>query len=153
MKTILLALLFGLSTLTIASGGHDGKKKMHKQMRKHKKNWKGKKEKLSKMKEKLGLSDDQVSKIKSIRESSKDRMKTLRGHKKSAKKQFKEAMKGSTKSPAELRSLFNIVQNKKSEIANARFEKKLAVRAILTPEQLAKRKNFGSDDDDSNDED
>ncbi len=139
MKTILLTFLFAASSLTIASGGHHGKRKMHKKMRKHKK------QKLGEMKERLGLSDDQVSKIKSIRQSSKDKMKALREQKRAAKRQFKEAMRSSSNSPAQLRSLFNVVQNKRSEFANARFEKRLAVRAILTPEQLAKRKNFDLD--------
>ncbi len=147
MKTILLTLLFAISSLTIASGGgKHGKRKMHKKMRKHKK------QKLGKMKERLGLSEDQTAKIKSIRESHRTQMKSLREQKRAAKKQFKEAMKSSNQNPEQLRSLFNVVQNKKSQLANARFEKRLAVRSILTPDQLAKRKNFDFDEKDESEE-
>ncbi len=85
----------------------------------------------------LDLTEEQTKKLDELKTNQKDNMKQLRENKKSISTKFKEAL-ASDASESELRDLHNQKMTLKKQIADARFEKMIAVRKILTPEQRTK---------------
>ena len=92
---------------------------------------------MAKMLKQLDLTDEQKVKLKDHRESNKDNKKELRSKIKASKEKMKNAFK-SNASDSELRNIHNEIKNLKSEMADARFEKMLFIRGVLTKEQRAK---------------
>jgi Spy/CpxP family protein refolding chaperone len=90
-----------------------------------------------KMMKELGLSDEQREKIKSIREKSKDERKKSRQELQAAHEAFREKIE-SNASQAELRKLFNVVQDKRKAVAERGFSTALEVREVLNEEQRKK---------------
>lgn len=87
----------------------------------------------------LDLTKEQKQKLEAMRADSKDDRKDNREAMKTARKALAEAAKGDA-SEAQLRTLFNSLQDLHKKNATARFEKLLKIRAILTPEQRKKIK-------------
>jgi Spy/CpxP family protein refolding chaperone len=102
-------------------------------------------ERLAKMAEELKLTPEQREKLKKIHD---EYHKTLPG-KKEAMLAAKEALKESLRSAAtdiDVRKKFEELEKRQSEFGQARFEKILALRAILTPEQRQKFKAYDDRD-------
>ena len=96
----------------------------------------------------LNLSDQQKAEMKKIHEQNHDAMKEKREAVKQAKDQLKNAM-DSNADDSKLRSYFNALQKAQNSAGEQRFEKALAIRKILTPEQRQKfrelKKKFGEE--------
>lgn len=102
-------------------------------------------ERLAKMAEELKLTPDQREKLKKIHD---EYHKTLPG-KKEAMLAAKESLKESLRSAAadsDVRKKFEELEKRQTEFGQARFEKILALRALLTPEQRQKFKAYDDKD-------
>jgi len=95
--------------------------------------------------EQLDLSADQKKKLKEIHAGTKGTLKPKRDAMKAAHEELKTAMQG-TASDDELRKKFDVFKGARDEFMKARFEKVLAVRSILTPEQRLKFKGLRGPD-------
>ncbi len=87
--------------------------------------------------EKLDLTEAQQAELDKIKESHGTKMKEKRKAMKEAKRKLGEALKTDA-SEDMLWAQFKQLQQLKSDFGTARFEKILAIRKILTPEQRAK---------------
>jgi periplasmic protein CpxP/Spy len=90
------------------------------------------------LKNELGLSDEQLEKVKEIRKSGRDEMKADRSEFKKLKNDFHAAMKNSNASKEELTTKFEAFQKARDEFQRNRFQMMLKMREILSPEQLEK---------------
>jgi Spy/CpxP family protein refolding chaperone len=99
--------------------------------------------KMGKLLKQLDLSKEQKEKIKEHRESNKGNKKELRSQLKEAKSKMQTAFQ-SNASEGELRSLHSELKSLKTRMADARFEKMLFLRSVLTPEQRAKLEELKS---------
>ena len=104
-----------------------------------KKRWgKGNKEqRLQRMQQELGLDDNQTSQIKAIHEQAKQDTQGLRQEMRQAKEEMGKLM-ASDASDTELRQQYRKMQGIRQQLSRKRFEKKLAVRKVLTTEQRTK---------------
>ena len=87
--------------------------------------------------QKLDLSDEQKNSLKELRSGDKETHKALREKAKAARKKMAEAFKNDA-SESILRSSYSDLKSIRSQLADSRFEKKLAIRKILTTEQRKK---------------
>ena len=92
----------------------------------------------------LDLSEDQKVALEKLKANKGSLGKELRAKKKALRKQMHEAM-ASDASDSDLRKLHEQKLSLKTQMANNRFEKMLAVRKILTPEQRVKFHKFISE--------
>lgn len=83
---------------------------------------------------KVNLSEEQRKKIKEIREKAKADVTPKREALKAARAAFHQAM-GPESSDADVLAKFDDFQGKRRDLARAKLERMLAVRAVLTPEQ------------------
>lgn len=93
------------------------------------------------MMKKLGLSEEQVVQFKEIRGRFKPQMKENRKKIKELKNEFQNLMKSTDKSDGfkdNLLSKFDELQKLKTQSQRKRIEMALALREILTPEQISK---------------
>ncbi|MES2965616.1 MAG: Spy/CpxP family protein refolding chaperone [Bdellovibrionota bacterium] len=127
MNSILKTLVFGVFALTLsasvghAKGGHGGGGGF-----KH-------------MMKDLNLTDEQKEKAKKIHGDHSD-VKAKRDAMKKAHDDLETAIKG-TASADEVRAKFAALQKVQDEFEKARFDKIVAIREILTPEQRSKMKS------------
>jgi Spy/CpxP family protein refolding chaperone len=98
---------------------------------------KGHKKDHKKIFKQLELTKEQKVQLKTMRKNSKGQMKSLRTEKKKVRKELKQAMRSNTPD-TKLRSLHNEITRLQNKIKDQRFEKMLAIRKILTPEQREK---------------
>lgn len=99
-------------------------------------------QKLTRLTSELSLTDDQKSQLQKIHE---EYMKAMPEKKKAmleARNQLQTALRG-TASDSECQKRFEGLEKRQTEFGRARFQKLLAVRSVLTPEQ---RQKFKSDD-------
>lgn len=128
MKWMLKSLVFGFTALTLgASVGH-AKGGGH-----------GHGGGLRAMMSELNLTPEQTEKAKKIHKDGREGVKGKREAMKKAHEELEVAIKGKA-TDEEVRAKFATLQKAQDELATARFEKVLAFRAILTPEQRAKMK-------------
>ncbi len=125
IATILFASLVAGLAYAEGGGGHQGKSH-------HNQKWL----------EKLDLTDAQTQQIQEIKQSFHSDMKSKRETMHKAKQELKAALKTDA-SEASLKKQFNELQTMRKDFATARFEKVLAIPAVLTPEQRAKFEGFG----------
>jgi len=92
---------------------------------------------MERMVKELNLTEAQKKQFKEIKKEQKDAVKAHRKNAKAAMGKLHQAMQ-SDASEAELRKLHEQVIKIRNEGATARFEKALAIRKILTPEQRKK---------------
>ncbi|QUY40760.1 Spy/CpxP family protein refolding chaperone [Acaryochloris marina] len=85
----------------------------------------------------LNLSPDQVSEIDQIREQNKQDKQAKREALRAAKDKM-QALMASDASDDELRAQHRILQDLRRDMGEARFETKLKIRQVLTPEQRTK---------------
>lgn len=126
MKGILRTLLFGFFALTIGMGAAQAKGGFGKGG-------------LRQMVEELNLTDEQKEKAKKIHQDGRDAIKAKREAMKKAHDELEAAIQGKA-TDDEVRAKFAALQKVQEDFAKARFEKVLALRAILTPDQRAKMK-------------
>lgn len=98
-----------------------------------------------KMAKKMGLSKDQKAKMKALHQKSKEDHKSLHEQMKQAKKEMGDAMKDPQTSDSTLREKHKKLKELGSKKGDLRFEKTLAMRKILTPEQLEKMASMKGD--------
>lgn len=91
--------------------------------------------------EELNLTEAQKQQLHEIRESYRDKMSADRQAMRDAKTKLREALQ-SDASEADLRNQYMTIQALKKDLSTTRFEKILAIRQILTPEQRKKFKAF-----------
>ena len=91
-----------------------------------------------KFRKELGLSEDQLKKMKEIREKKKADHKESRSKLRDARKAFHEAMGNPKATKEELLAKFNELESMQTAAHRARFETMLEIRGILNQEQLAK---------------
>ncbi|OFZ28292.1 MAG: hypothetical protein A2622_04105 [Bdellovibrionales bacterium RIFCSPHIGHO2_01_FULL_40_29] len=94
------------------------------------------------MTKKMDLTPEQQEKIKALPGDDSDAMKAKRESMRAAQEDLEQAMKGAA-SDDEVRVKFANLEKLQAEFAKARFDKILAIRAILTPEQKEKLKGMG----------
>ena len=92
---------------------------------------------MKKILKQLELTKEQQEKLKTHREKNKDHNKNLRTKMQDARQKMKIAFT-SNSSDGELRSLHSEIKALKNQKADARFEKMLFIRSILTAEQRVK---------------
>ena len=96
-----------------------------------------KEQRLQRMQQELGLNDNQTSQIKAIHEQAKQDTQGLREQMRQAKEEMNQLM-ASDASDGELRQQYRKIQEIRQQLSEKRFETKLAVRKVLTPEQRTK---------------
>ncbi len=89
-------------------------------------------------KEELKLSDEQLAKIREIRSARKAEVIALKQRLKVVKEDFKAAMKNPNLSNNDLSAKFEEFQKVRDEAQSKRFEMMLAMRSVMTPEQIGK---------------
>ena len=89
------------------------------------------------MMKELDLSEQQAQQLQELKKSNKPEMKSLRGEMKAIREKMQDAM-AKDASESELRSLHNQKFEIRKKLSTARFEKMLAIRKILTPDQRVK---------------
>jgi len=89
------------------------------------------------MKTELGLSDDQVAKIKTEFRAQKDPLKTQAQHVKAARADLRQAIQSGA-SESELRTAAAKLGSAEGDLAVVRAAVFARIKPILTPEQLAK---------------
>lgn len=125
-KFIAVSMVLGaIFCVSLFSFAEDGKKDMHE------------KDRIVKMKEKLGLSDDQVIKIKAIFTDSKKTVEPLKKQHEADMKALKAKVKAGA-ADSELKLLLDALQLDNQKIMDARKTVMEQVKAILTPLQQAK---------------
>ena len=88
-------------------------------------------------KQELKLTDEQMAKIREIRSTRSPEVIELRKRLKVIKEEFKTAMKNPNLSNNELSLKFEEFQKIRDEAQSKRFEMMLAMRSVMTPEQIA----------------
>lgn len=104
----------------------------------------GRGEKWAKMAEELSFTPEQRDKLKKIQEDFHKTLPAKRDAMETAREELQTALKGSA-SDDEIRKKFQALEAAQSDFAKSRFEKVLAIRGILTPDQRAKFKEDFSD--------
>lgn len=104
----------------------------------------GKGREMQKMAKELNLTPDQKAKMKSIRQNGREEMKAKRDALFAAREDLENSLRGAA-TDEELKKKFEALQKIQQEMAQGRFEKVLAIRAILTPEQRAKFKSMAGE--------
>lgn len=89
-------------------------------------------------KKELGLSDEQLAKVKELRKGKKEELKEQRQKMKAAKEEFRNAMKNPKAAEDDLKAKFEAFQSARDSFQRARFAMMLQMRSILNPEQLEK---------------
>lgn len=90
------------------------------------------------LKKELNLSDEQMAKIKDIREEHHKEMKESKQRFKAAKTDFRTSM-GNAKTPnEELEQKFTTFQAARNEFQTKRFKMMMAMRSVLNADQIAK---------------
>jgi Spy/CpxP family protein refolding chaperone len=128
------ALAFILAVPAMAEHHEEGDKARH--GNKSEKHGEMDKERGEKMAKKLGLSEDQQAKMKAIHEKSREDHKALREQMKKAHQEMREAMKDPKTSESTLRAKHKALKEIMSKQGDLRFEKTLAMRKVLTADQL-----------------
>lgn len=90
------------------------------------------------LKKELGLTEEQLEKVKEIRKTSRSEMKENKTQFKALKQEFKQAMKNPNSSTDELTAKFEAFQKARDDFQRKRFITMLKMREILNPDQLAK---------------
>ena len=98
----------------------------------------GRGEYAQKMKAELNLSDEQLEKIKEIRQSNKGNPKEMRSQMKAAREDLQSSLGNPKVSNSELLTKFNKLETLKSEMSRKRFETMLSIRAQLDEKQIVK---------------
>ncbi len=122
MASMVLVAVFCISLFSYAE---EGKKDMHE------------KDRIVKMKEKLGLSDDQVTKIKAVFADSKKNIEPLKKQYEADLKSLKDKVKAGV-ADSELKILLDALQADDQKMMDARKNIMEQMKAILTPLQQAK---------------
>ena len=91
-----------------------------------------------KMRKELGLSDEQLVKMKEIRKERKGQMKEKREKVKEAKLAFKEIMKDPKASRESIEAKYKALSEAKQASKDLRFETMMEVRGLLKADQLTK---------------
>ena len=99
---------------------------------------KGKGNMVKGMTQKLELTDEQVKKIKSVLTDTRKKQIGLRANAKVAQIELKEMVSQETVDAAKIDAKVDEIAKIKSDMLRAKTDAALAVRAVLTPEQLAK---------------
>ncbi|MFP5386957.1 MAG: Spy/CpxP family protein refolding chaperone [Bacteriovoracia bacterium] len=94
------------------------------------------------LKKELGLTDEQLSKVREIRKKGKGSIKEARKNFMSEKKAFHEALANPDASREELTKKFDSFQKARDEFQRNRFALMLEMRSILEPNQLQKFKEL-----------
>jgi len=90
------------------------------------------------MAEKIGLSAEQKAKLDAALKGDKENMKAMQGAVSAASRKQAELLKATPVDEAAVMAAIDEVFAARKEIAKAQTKKLIAVRAILTPEQIAK---------------
>lgn len=100
------------------------------------------KDRLEKMREELGLSDEQVKKITSIREKYQPRMQELREKSKANRAQLREAKNADTVDMGKIQTLAKAQGELKTQKIILKAEKRNEIHGVFTKEQLSKMKEM-----------
>ncbi|MCA9400687.1 MAG: periplasmic heavy metal sensor [Candidatus Omnitrophica bacterium] len=90
------------------------------------------------MKEDLGLTDDQVTRLKEHKQANRKHKKEFWGELKSKKDLLKEALQKDELNRDEIQKIHSEIKVMKNQMEDDRLESILEVREILTPEQFQK---------------
>lgn len=85
----------------------------------------------------LNLEDTQIDQLKKLRKSKKLELRNHMQGLKEARREFQQALQRNA-GEQELKEKFQILQQARQALAQAKFEKMLEFRAVLTPEQRKK---------------
>ena len=93
---------------------------------------------MGRMKERLELSDEQVTKIKEVLTEARKKKIALRADARIAGIELRQMVSGETVDKAEVGTKVDAIAKIRGDLLQARADAVLAVRDILTPEQIAK---------------
>lgn len=99
---------------------------------------------LERMTKELGLSTEQQEKVKALQDKDGQQIKNQRQLMHAAHKDLEQTLK-SPATDEEIRAKFSQLEKAQAEFSKLRFEKVLAIRAILTPEQRLNFKGMGKE--------
>jgi len=102
----------------------------------------GKEGRLERMKSTLDLSEDQVTKIRAIKDKYRPEKMALRGKMKDARKQLREAMHADSIDKNKVKKLARQMGDLKTQKILLRADMKAEVHSVLTSEQRAKKKDM-----------
>lgn len=91
-----------------------------------------------KMREELGLNDEQIAKMKEIRQKKKALHQASREKIKAARDEFKATMKDPKASKEQIIAKFEALQKLQSEKKRSQLDMMLEIRGLLNEEQIAK---------------
>ncbi len=143
---ILGALIVGFGAMNSAVAKDHGRHKGHKGGERH----------MDMMAEELGLSKDQVEKMKTAKRESRKQMKSLKSELHELKSKLMNMM-ASESTKEQLKEWHSKIRDQKNKLEDLRFSQMLSMRDLLTPEQRKKMAGLHSkmhnDMDDDSDED
>lgn len=109
--------------------------------------YRGQGARLERMKQKLGLTDDQVAQLKALRTSHRGQMKSTHDQLMALRQQMKQVLGAPVVDEAKAMTLFKQMESYKQLAHEARFKHRLQMLRVLTPEQRTKmvqmRGHFG----------
>lgn len=86
----------------------------------------------------LGLTQDQIKQVRQINQENKSQMRSAQERLREANRNLDQAIYAEAANEAEIQTQLREVQTAHAEVIKIKAQTELAVRRILTPEQLAK---------------
>ena len=102
----------------------------------------GKGNRIERMKQHLGLTDDQVKKMQDLREKYQPQKQALREKMRDTRKQLRDVMHAEQLDQREVKILANKIGDLKAEKIMLHAKKRSEMNAILTPEQRQKMRDW-----------
>jgi len=93
----------------------------------------------------LNLTPDQKQKIQSINDTYQSQMSQITQAMRQTSQEYRQMMSGDTATDAQLREKHRQLQEASQQMGNVGFERELAVRNVLTPEQRKQKAAIMSD--------
>ncbi len=91
---------------------------------------------------KLGLSPEQQAQMKAVRESFRAKQQALRGQIKAKHEALRQELDSNTPDRTKAEAILKDINSLQAQIGSNRIEEIFQIRAILTPEQFKKLKEF-----------
>jgi Spy/CpxP family protein refolding chaperone len=99
----------------------------------------------SKVFEQLNLTDDQTQKIEGINSNYRSQMEPLLQSRQQVAQEYQQMLDSDTATDAQIREKHRQMQGITQQISNASFERQVALRKVLTPEQRKQRSAIMND--------
>lgn len=145
-KLLVATVIAGFLTLTTAAQaekhyGHKGKHAKYSQMSDEAKA-EHRQKRMDKMAAELGLSDSQKTQLQTLKQNARNEMKPLRDEKRALRKEMRQLDPNASDYSAKLADIANRKAELSRQMVILKGNKRQQMASILTPEQLAKKKQM-----------